>query len=146
MKVLLLQDIKAVGKKGEIKNVADGYALNNLVPRKVALVATSDVVRKYELEQKQKSAEDQIQKELAEKTFKDIASKTIVMKVNASDKGHLFASIHIGEILNAAKDQLGLALQQSWIELKQPIKEVGNYELKLNAHGVKGVLNVEVKS
>ena len=145
MKILLLQDVKAVGKKGEVKNVADGHALNNLVPRKVAVVATSDVIKRYELEQKQRQEEEQLQSKLTQQTFADLADKTVNMKVNASDKGHLFASIHVAEILVATKEQLGLALSQQWVELKQPIKEVGVYKIKLHAHGVNGVLNVEVK-
>jgi large subunit ribosomal protein L9 len=144
MKILLLQDVKTVGKKGEIKEVADGFALNAILPKKLALVATPEVLKKYELEQKQKHAEEKIQRDLAEKTFADLKEKKVVMKANASDKGHLFASIHIGEILAALKDQLHITLNQSWVELKQPIKEVGEYKLKLKAHGIDGVLTVEI--
>ena len=144
MKILLLQDVKAIGRKGEIKNVADGYALNNLLPRKVAVMATPDVVKKYEIEQAQKNEETKIQKELAEKTFADLATKTVTIKANASDKGHLFASIHAPEIMMALKQQHNVALNTDWIELKQPIKEVGMHKLKLNAHGITGVLNVEI--
>lgn len=145
MKILLLQDVKGVGRKGEIKNVADGFALNAILPKKFGLIATPDVIKKYELEQKQKSADEQIQKELAEKTFADLKEKTVVIKANASDKGHLFASIHATEILMAAKEQLHVNLSANWIDFKHPIKEVGVYKIKLHAHGVEGVLNVEVK-
>lgn len=146
MKILLLQDVKAIGRKGEIKNVADGYALNNLLPRKVALVATPEVIKKYELEQSQKNEEIKIQKELAEKTFADLASKAVKIKANASDKGHLFASIHAPEIMMALKEQHSVTLNPEWIELKHPIKEVGTHKFKLNAYGVSGVLNVEISS
>ncbi len=145
MKILLLQDVKSVGKKGEIKNVADGFALNSILPKKFGVIATPDVIKRYEAEQKVKEAENKIQRELAEKTFADLASKTVTIKANASDKGHLFASIHASEILLAVKAQLNIALSQTWIELKQPIKEVGEYKIKLNANGVNGVLNLEIK-
>lgn len=145
MKILLLHDIKGVGRKGEIKNVADGFAANAILPKKHGVVATPEVIKKYELSKKQEEAEIEIQKELARTTFKDLATKKVVIKANSSDKGHLFASIHIGEILTALKDQLHISLNSSWIELKQPIKEIGEYTLNLHAHGIKGVLNVEVK-
>jgi large subunit ribosomal protein L9 len=145
MKILLLQDIKGVGRKGEIKNVADGFALNAILPKKHGIVATPEVLKKYELEKQQHEAEVKIQQDLARATFKDLASKTVNIKANASDKGHLFASIHAAEIMLALKDQYHIALNPSWIELKHPIKEVGEYTFKLHAHGIDGVLNVEVK-
>jgi large subunit ribosomal protein L9 len=145
MKILLLQDIKGVGKKGEIKDVSDGYAQNAILPKNKGLIATDQVVKKYELERSHKEAGEKIQKELAEKTFKDLASKSLIIEANASDKGHLFASIHAPEIMLALKDQFNLSLNPDWIELKHPIKEVGEYKLKLHAHGINGVLNVEVK-
>jgi large subunit ribosomal protein L9 len=145
MKILLLQDIKGVGRKGDVKDVSDGFAQNAILPKRHGIVATAEVIRKHELEKKQTDTEMKIQKELAEGTFRDLASKTVAIKANASDKGHLFASIHAAEIMTALKDQFHVVLNPAWIELKHPIKEVGEHKLKLHAHGVDGVLNVEIK-
>jgi large subunit ribosomal protein L9 len=145
MKILLLQDVKKIGRKGEIKNVSDGFALNNILPKKLGLIATPDIVKKFEHDQKIREAEEKIQKELTEKTFHDLASKPVIMKANASDKGHLFASIHVGEILAELKSSHNIVLSPTSVELKHPIKEIGEYKLKIHAHGVDGVLNVEVK-
>ena len=135
MKVLLLQDVKAVGRKGDIKQVADGYALNNLLPRKVAIEATPAIVLKHEAEVKAKEAHDNVQRELARETFQSLSQKPLVMKVNSNDKGHLFASIHVGDIVNALKADRNIFLNPNWVELKQPIKEVSSFKVKLNAQG-----------
>lgn len=145
MKILLLQDVKAVGRKGDIKQVADGYALNNLLPRKVAIEATPAVILKYETENKLRLEHERVQKQLAKETFVVLSEKPLIMKVNANDKGHLFASIHAGDIINALKSERNINLNPEWVVLPKPIKEVGDYKIKLKVFDISADLQVVVE-
>lgn len=145
MKILLLQDVKAVGRKGDIKQVADGYALNNLLPRKVAIEATPAVIQRYEAEHKLRLEHEKVQKELARETFALLSQKPLVIKANANDKGHLFASLHAGDIINALKYERNINLDPSWIMLIKPIKEIGEYKVKLKVFDLSTDLQVVVE-
>lgn len=145
MKVLLLQDIKAVGRKGEVKQVADGFALNNLIPRRVALEATPNVIKKHEEEAKIKLEQEKVQRELARETFATLAQRPLVIKGKANEKGSLFASIHAGDIINALKSDRNINLNPEWVELGKPIKEVGNHKVKLKVFDLTSDLQVVVE-
>jgi large subunit ribosomal protein L9 len=127
MQVVFLKDVPKVGKKYEIKNIADGYALNYLIPRGMARVATSEVVRQIEMEKARKVDELKVHEDLLMKNLKGIDGATVVIKGKANDKGHLFAGLHKAEILPKVLEQTKVQIHPDFIELDKPIKEIGEH-------------------
>jgi large subunit ribosomal protein L9 len=140
MKLILLQDVKGLGKKDEIVNVADGYARNYLIPKKMAREATEGSIKQIQQEkkalQKRKSKEREEAMELAAK----LSKSSTVIKVKAGEQGKLFGSITSKDIAEALNTQYGLKVDKRKIELSEPIKSLGNYEV-----GVKLAANVDAK-
>ena len=131
MKVILLQDVPKVGRKYEIKNVADGFARNVLLVQKKAVIATpAEVARidKLKADQTQASA----QKNAAlEKLVADLNQSNLTIKAKANDEGQLFAALPVSEIIKAIKDQGGVEVGEKDLEISQPIKKVGEHVLKI---------------
>ncbi len=145
MKVLLQQDVKGQGKKGELKEVSDGYARNYLLPRKLAVEATADNLNAYKLQEKAKAAH--IEREKA--TAKDIASRLkdmcVQVKAKAGSNGKLFGAVTSKEIAEALNEQYGVELEKSRILPAEPIKTCGVYEVKVKlGHEISGMLKVQV--
>jgi len=137
MKVILLQNVSKLGQKGDIKDVSEGYAGNFLLPRGLAKFASQGEVKSLKNQKdKQKQQEDTIQK-----TTKDLLSKIagqkISLKENANEKGHLFAQVHLREIADAISSQLAVEISEDWINLENPIKEIGEFDIKLEAYSKK---------
>ncbi len=131
MKVILLKDINKLGKKNSVVNVKDGYALNFLIPQKMAVPASKEKIKQLEANQqktisKQKAAERELKKLMS-----NLSGQKIIIKKPASDKGKLFASLTLDEILSAIKNALGIELDKSQIKLKEHIKTVGEHKIKL---------------
>jgi len=131
MKVILLKDINKLGKKNSVVNVKDGYALNFLIPQKMAVPASKEKIKQLEANQqktisKQKAAERELKKLMS-----NLSGQKIIIKKPASDKGKLFASLTLDEILSAIKNALGVELDKSQIKLKEHIKTVGEHKIKL---------------
>ena len=131
MKVILLKDINKLGKKNSVVNVKDGYALNFLIPQKMAVPASKEKIKQLEANQqktisKQKAAERELKKLMS-----NLSGQKIIIKKPASDKGKLFASLTLDEILSAIKNTLGVELDKSQIKLKEHIKTVGEHKIKL---------------
>lgn len=145
MKVILLQDVKALGKKGEIVNVNDGYARNFILPKKLGMEATNANLNDLKL---QKANADKVAAEnLANaKAFKDeIEGKTIRVTIKAGEGGKVFGSVTGKEIAQAAKEQFGYELDKKKIVAKEPIKTYGVHEVPLKLHPqVTATLKVEV--
>ncbi|MEZ0535700.1 50S ribosomal protein L9 [Caldicellulosiruptoraceae bacterium PP1] len=134
MKVVLLQDIKGVGKKDEIIEVSDGYARNYLFPKKLAIEATegvqSHIKGKKEAEQKKKEKELQKAQELA----KRIEEISLILKVKSGESGKLFGSITNKEIAEELKKQFKIDIDRKKIEIDNPIKIVGNYTVEVKVY------------
>ncbi len=131
MKVILLKDIKKIGKKLEIKNVARGYALNFLVPKNLAKIANKRNIiwsnsQKKIIEEKREE-ENKKNKEMISK----LKNKKIVIKEKVGDKKQLFESITRDKISKKLSD-LGFAINKNQIELKEPIKKIGEFPIKIN--------------
>lgn len=145
MKVILLQDVKALGKKGEIVNVNDGYARNFILPKKLGMEATNANLNDLKL---QKANADKVAAEnLANaKAFKEeIEEKTIRVTIKAGEGGKVFGSVTGKEIAQAAKEQFGYELDKKKIVAKEPIKTYGVHEVPLKLHPqVTATLKVEV--
>ncbi len=127
MKVILLQDVKGKGKKGQMIEVSDGYARNFMLPRKMAIEATADAVNTMRMNDK--ATQERIAREKAEAmdTAKKLRELTVVVKAKGGGAGRLFGSVTNQEIADALKGQSGIALDKRKIVLSDPIKNVGTY-------------------
>ena len=127
MKVILLQDVKGKGKKGQMIEVSDGYARNFMLPRKVAIEATADAVNTMRMNDK--ATAERIAREKAEAmdTAKKLRELTVVVKAKGGGAGRLFGSITNQEIADALKASAGIALDKRKIVISDPIKTVGTY-------------------
>ena len=127
MKVILLQDIKGKGKKGQMIEVSDGYARNYMLPRKIAVEATADAVNTMRMNDK--AAAEKAAKERAEavETSKQLREMTLVVKAKGGGAGRLFGSVTNAEVAEALEKQSGIKLDKRKIVLKDSIKNVGTY-------------------
>ena len=127
MKVILLQDVKGKGKKGQMLEVSDGYARNYMLPRKIAVEATADAVNTMRMNDK--AAAEKAAKERAEavETSKRLRDMVLVVNAKGGGAGRLFGSVTNQEIADALKTQTGIVLDKRKIVIADPIKNVGTY-------------------
>ena len=130
MKVILLQDVKGKGKKGQMIEVSDGYARNYMLPRKIAVEATADAVNTMRMNDK--AAAEKAAKERAEalETSKKLRDMTLVVTAKGGGAGKLFGSVTNQEIADALKAKTGIALDKRKIVISDPIKNVGTYTVQ----------------
>lgn len=134
MKVILLEDVKSLGKKGQIVNVSDGYARNMIIPRKLGLEATEKNLNDLKLRQKHEEKLAAQKLEDAKKMASDLEKIKITVAMKAGEGGKVFGSIAAKEIAQAAKDQHGLDLDKKKIQLSEPIKTFGMHEVPIKLH------------
>lgn len=132
MQVILKQDVAGIGRRGELKNVSDGHAINYLFPRGLALLATPQAVKSMQSEIRVAEVERKLQAELMAKNIQELDGKTITIRAKVGEGGHLFAGIHKEEIIHALKGELHLDIDADMIELEHPIKEIGTHKIKAN--------------
>ncbi|MBQ1641701.1 MAG: 50S ribosomal protein L9 [Oscillospiraceae bacterium] len=145
MKVIFNQDVKGQAKKGELKEVSDGYARNYLFPRKLAQAATADNLNKYKLQEKAKAAQIAKEKAQAEEYAKKLEGVQVIIKAKSGGKGKLFGAVTSQEISDALKEQCGIEIEKNKIVQSEPIKSFGNYEVKAKlGYEVSGIINVLV--
>ena len=127
MKVILTQDVKGKGKKGQMIEVSDGYARNFMLPRKIAIEATADAVNTMRMNDK--ATAERIAREKAEamETGKKLRELTVTVTAKGGGAGRLFGSVTNQEIADALKNQPGIALDKRKIVIAEPIKNVGTY-------------------
>lgn len=145
MKVIYLQDVKGSGKKGEIKNVADGYARNMLLPKGLAVEANAKNLS--ELAGKKASAEHKIDvaKQEAQAIADKIGGKTIIAKAKAGTGGRLFGAVTAQNIADCIAEQYGCKVDKKKISLKTEIKNFGTYEADVKLYsGISAKVTVEV--
>ena len=146
MKIILLKDVKKIGRKYDIKEVADGYAMNSLIPANVAVPATASYIKFVE----EKKKLDSLTKEEFKKMFEFALSKLPDGKLHISgkvnDKGHLFAGINKEKIIDEFKKETGVILSDDHFELEKPLKEVGEHKIEVSIDGAKYKLVVFVKA
>jgi len=131
MKVIFLKDIPRVGKRYDIKDVNDGYAMNFLLPRGLAEQATPKAIAQLEQRKKTIAIEREVQEELLMKNLEEIKGKVLHIKAKADEKGHLFSGIHSKEIVEAMKSEHHADISEEFIILEKPIKEIGEYEIRI---------------
>lgn len=135
MKVILIEDVKKIGKKGEIKEVKPGYARNALFPKNLAIEATPENMKEWEAEQAELKRLDAENKAEAQEMKKALEKKKIIIKWKGGSSGKLFGSVNSPEIADAIKEELGLDIDRKKIDLKSPIKETGDYEVTVKLYG-----------
>lgn len=145
MKVIYLQDVKGSGKKGEIKNVADGYARNLLFPKGLAVEATPENLNK--LKGQQDSAQHKIDMDIkaAKEAAAKLKDKKVIIKAKAGSNDRLFGSVTSGNVADALKEQLGVFIDKKKITLSTDIKNFGSYTASVKLYnGISETIDVEV--
>lgn len=146
MKVILLEDVKSLGKKGEVVNVNDGYARNFVLPKKLGVEATGKNMNDLKL---QKANEEKVAKEhleAAQAFAKEMENDHVVVSIKAGEGGRTFGSVSSKEIATAFKEQCGKEIDKKKIILPEPIKSFGVYEVAVKLHPkVTGTLKVKVQ-
>ena len=130
MKVILQQDVRGQGKKGQLVEVAEGYARNFLLPRKLAVPATADAMNTMKLQEKARKAEEARQKAEAEAVAEKLKGAVVKLTAKAGANGKLFGAITSKEISEGLLSQHGIELAKQKIVIDEPIKAFGTYELK----------------
>lgn len=134
MKVILLQDVKTLGKKGDIVNVSDGYARNSIIPKKLGVEATPKNLNDLKLQNKHADKVAQENYEHAVELSKVIENSKVVVKLRSGEGGRTFGSISTKEIAAAAKEQCNLELDKKKMQLNESIKALGTYEVPVKVH------------
>ena len=145
MKVILQQDVKGQGKKGQLVDVSDGYARNFLLPKKLAVPATAENVNTMKQQEKARLSQQAAEKAEAEATAKKLEGISVTLSAKAGDGGRLFGAVTAKEISEALSAQHGLSIAKTKIVLDEPIKSCGGYQLKVKlGYEVTGTLKVQV--
>jgi len=147
MKVLLKEDIKSVGKKGDVINVSDGYARNYLLPRGLAIEADEGVIKAVKAQKQVQDMKQQKEKERAIKQAQLISEKAIVISAKCGDNGKLFGSVTNKELADELDKQMGIKVDKKKIELDEPIKSIGRFKANVKLYpGVEAELTIIVQA
>ena len=145
MKVLLIKDVKDLGKKGELKEVKDGYGQNFLIGKGFALLATNEVLRKYESDQRKKAAAEAEELANLKSIEKKLAELKLTLKRKLGAYGSLFGAVTKDEIAHELKDQYGIEIDKKTVEIEHPIKTTGNFDISVKlGHGIHAKLALSI--
>ena len=145
MKVIFNVDVRGQGKKGEMKEVSDGYARNYLLPRNLAAEATVDNINAMKLREKAKAAQIAREKALAEENAKKLTGIQVIIRAKAGNGGKLFGAVTSQEINDALKAQHDIDIEKNKIVQAEPIKTFGTYTVKAKlGYEISGNINVLV--
>ena len=134
MKVILLEDVKALGKKGQIVNVSDGYARNMILPKKLGVEATPKNLNDLKLQKANAEKVAQENLEAAQAFAKDLETKEIILTLKVGEGGRTFGSVSSKEIAEEVKAQLNLNVDKKKIQLKEAIKTLGTHNVSVKLH------------
>ena len=134
MKMILLQDVKSVGKKGDLVNVSEGYAKNFLLPKKLGVEATKSNLNDYELKQKADAKRKQEELEKAQATAKELEDKVVTIKVKTGGNGKLFGSVTNKEVAEEIIKQTKLDIDKKKVSIGDPIKMLGERTAVIKLH------------
>ena len=145
MKVILLEDVKSLGKKGDVVNVNDGYARNFLLKTKKGIEANSKNMNDLKLQKANADKVAQENLEKAQELAKDLEGKVVEVKIKTGEGGKIFGSVSTKEIAAAAKEQIGFTLDKKKMQLEEPIRSLGYHDVPIRLHTkVTGTLRVKV--
>ena len=134
MKVLLLADVKSLGKKDDIVNVSDGYARNMLFPKKLAVAATPKNMKDVELKKKNEARIEAEKLKEAQAFADDLSKKSVTVGIKIGTGGRAFGSVSTKEIAEAAREQLGVELDRKKMNLEAPLRELGESTVQVRVH------------
>jgi large subunit ribosomal protein L9 len=144
MKVILLKDVKGVGQHGEVKTVADGYAVNKLLPMKLAEPATEEKIKQFEAKRIEHEAAIAKEEEQTSSKIKSLNGKKVSITAKATEKGCLFKGVIEKDIAKAILSGHSIEIPVDLITIDEPIKTVGEHEVKIESKSQKAALIVEV--
>ena len=134
MQIVLLEDVKALGKKGDVVKVSDGYARNFILPKKLGVEATAKNLNDLKLQKANESKIAAEQLAVAKELGEQLEKSSISLKIRAGEGGKAFGSVSGKEIAAAVKDQLGLEIDKKKLVLPEPIKTFGTHEVPVKLH------------
>jgi len=147
MKVILLTDVKDLGKKDDIVNASDGYARNFLFPRKWAVEATPNAIKEVEYKKEVARKKEAERRAEAEKKAAELKNKVVELKAKCGDKGRLYGSITSQEVANAIQSAYGVDVDKRKVDIKESIRALGDYEVTVHVYpGVNTVMKLRVKN
>ena len=147
MKVILLDNIKGVGKKDEVINASDGYARNFLFPKKLAVEANAENMSKLNNKKEANNYRKDVEKQEAQEIAKKLKGILLKMKVKAGENGKVFGGVTAKEISENLKSQYNMEIDKKKVDLKEPIKTLGSFQVNIKLYeGVIGTLKLEVIS
>ena len=145
MKVILQQDVKGQGKKGQLIDISDGYARNFLLPRKLAVPATPEALNTMRQQEKARRAQEAAERAAARELAEKLKGCMVKIPAKAGNGGKLFGSVTSKEVSEALKAQFGFDIAKTKIVLADPIKSFGSYQLKCKlGYEISGTINVTV--
>ena len=145
MKVILQQDVKGQGKKGQMVEVSEGYGRNFLLPRKLAIPATADAINTMNLKEKAKKAEEARMKAEAQEIAEKLKECTVKLTAKAGNGGRLFGAVTTKEISDGLQKQFGINIPKQKLVLDEPIKAFGGYQVKAKlGFEINGIVKVSV--
>lgn len=145
MIVILKEDVKGTGKAGEVLKVSDGFARNMLLKKGLAVEATQANLRSLEKQKALKIQQEKENRERAQSQAETLKNKKVVIKTKSGEGGKLFGSITSKDISDAIKNQLGIDIEKKNIELANPLKQLGSFDVAVKLyHEIKGEIKVEL--
>jgi large subunit ribosomal protein L9 len=145
MKVILQQDVRGQGKKGQLVEVSDGYARNFLLPKKLAVIATAENLNTMKQQEKARKAQEAAEKAEAQATAKKLEGLMVKIAAKAGEGGRLFGAVTAKEISEALSSQHGVDIAKTKLVLDEPIKACGGYQIKAKlGYEITGTVNVMV--
>ena len=146
MKVILIKDVKGLGRAHEEVTTADGYALNCLIPKKLAIAATAVAMKEAETRRKQVVDRSSVDAALLTQNIAALVEARVVIKMKANEKGHLYDAVDTADISKAAKEQAHIDLPEEVIKLEKPIKELGTFEIPVASAETFGKFSITVEA
>lgn len=146
MKVILIKDVKGIGRAHEAIEAKDGYALNYLIPGKFAIAATPVAQREAETRRKQVTDRVALDATLLAQNIASLSEARIVIKTKANEKGHLYDAVGESEIAKAAKEQAHIDLPEDAIKLEKPIKELGTFDIPVATADTFGKFSIIIEA
>lgn len=146
MKVILIKDVKGMGRAHEEITTSDGYALNYLIPKKFAIAATAVAKQEAQMRIKQVVDRGAVDAALLTQNIAALAEARIVIKMKANEKGHLYDAVNESDISKAAKEQAHIDLPEDAIKLEKPIKEVGTFDIPVATADTFGKFSIIIEA
>ncbi|MBO4696480.1 MAG: 50S ribosomal protein L9 [Lachnospiraceae bacterium] len=134
MEVILLQDVKSLGKKGEVVKVSDGYARNFILPKKLGLEANAKNLNDLKLQKAAQAKLEKEQLEAAQALGAKIEGSSVLVRIKTGENGRVFGSVSVKEIAEAMKEQLGLDIDKKKISIANPIRNEGTFSAAVKLH------------